>query len=155
MTKKKLQRLVIFDLDGTLVDVTSVRHNVEGKKKDFDKFHKESLSCPPYKKVLSLNKTLQESADICIVILTGREEKYRSLSEQWLEINSISYSALLMRPNHDFRKNVEVKKEIYDDYKSNFFPYLAIDDTPELRELWKEVGFSLVYDPMDFDHKEL
>jgi len=154
MIEANQKRLVIFDLDGTLIDVTKVRHHVEGKKKNFDLFHKESISCPPYEKVLNLNKTLQNLSDIYIVILTGREEKYRGLSEQWLGIYSVSYSTLLMRQNNDFRKNVEVKGEIYENFKSEFVPYLAIDDTPELRDLWRGVGFSLVYDPLNFSHTE-
>ncbi len=148
------KRLVIFDLDGTLIDVTKIRHYVEGKKKNFDLFHKTSIDCPPYEKVLNLNKTLQNFSDIYIAILTGREEKYRSLSEQWLGTYGISYSTLLMRQNNDFRTNVEVKREIYENLKSKFVPYLAIDDTAQLRDLWRDVGFSLIYDPLDFSHIE-
>jgi hypothetical protein len=148
------KRLVIFDLDGTLIDVSKVRHHVEGKKKNFDLFHKTSIDCPPYEKVLNLNKTLQNISDIYIAILTGREEKYRRLSEQWLGIHNISYSTLLMRQNNDFRTNVEVKREIYENLKSQFTPYLAIDDTAQLRDLWRDVGFSLIYDPLNFSHTE-
>ena len=52
------KRLAIFDLDGTLVDVNNIRHYVEGKKKNFDLFHKESINCPPNEKVLFLNRTI-------------------------------------------------------------------------------------------------
>ena len=44
MTEKMQKRLVIFDLDGTLVDVTKVRHHVEGKKKNFDLFFVNLIS---------------------------------------------------------------------------------------------------------------
>lgn len=38
---------VIFDMDGTLVDVSSVRHFVMDKPKDFDAFHAGTAGCPP------------------------------------------------------------------------------------------------------------
>ena len=152
MSKTDKKLLVIFDMDGTLVDVTKIRHFVEGKKKNFDIFHNESINCPPIEKVLILNKNLKKIADIYIVIFTGREEKYRDLSEKWLTINNVYYDRLLMRQNNDFRSNVVIKKELYETFSSKFSPYLAIDDTPDLRKLWIEVGFLKVYDPENFTH---
>ena len=146
-------RLAIFDLDGTLVDVTNIRHYVEGKKKNFDLFHKESINCPPNEKVLFLNRTLATTQDIYIAIFTGREEKYRGLSEQWLDDNKVSYHCLLMRQDNDFRSNVTIKNELFENFKFNYLPYLAIDDTPELRKLWGQVGFLNVYDPLNFNHQ--
>ena len=153
MAKDLQNRLAIFDLDGTLVDVNSIRHHVEGKKKNFDLFHKESIDCPPNEKVLFLNKTLAMAQDIYIAIFTGREEKYRGLSEQWLHNNKVTYHCLLMRQDNDFRSNVIIKHELFENFKSNYLPYLAIDDTPELRKLWGQVGFINVYDPINFDHQ--
>ena len=146
-------RLAIFDLDGTLVDVTNIRHYVEGKKKNFDLFHKESINCPPNEKVLFLNRTLATTQDIYIAIFTGREEKYRGLSEQWLDDNKVSYHCLLMRQDNDFRSNVTIKNELFENFKFNYLPFLAIDDTPELRKLWGQVGFLNVYDPLNFNHQ--
>ena len=146
-------RLAIFDLDGTLVDVTNIRHYVEGKKKNFDLFHKESINCPPNEKVLFLNRTLATTQDIYIAIFTGREEKYRGLSEQWLDDNKVSYHCLLMRQDNDFRSNDTIKNELFENFKFNYLPYLAIDDTPELRKLWGQVGFLNVYDPLNFNHQ--
>lgn len=145
-------RLAIFDLDGTLVDVTNIRHYVEGKKKNFDLFHKESINCPPNEKVLFLNRTLAMTQDIYIAIFTGREEKYRGLSEQWLDDNKVSYHCLLMRQDNDFRSNVTIKNELFENFKFNYLLYLAIDDTPELRKLWGQVGFLNIYDPLNFNH---
>ena len=146
-------RLAIFDLDGTLVDVNNIRHYLEGKKKNFDLFHKESINCPPNEKVLFLNRTLATTQDIYIAIFTGREEKYRGLSEQWLDDNKVSYHCLLMRQDNDFRSNVTIKNELFENFKFNYLPYLAIDDTPELRKLWGQVGFLNVYDPLNFNHQ--
>jgi len=153
MAKDSTQRLAIFDLDGTLVNVNSIRHHVEGKKKNFDSFHKESIHCPPNENVLHLNATLAVNQDVHIAIFTGREEKYRDLSEQWLQANKVTYHSLLMRKNNDFRSNVTIKKELFETFKPDYLPYLAIDDTPELRKLWKQVGFINVYDPINFDYQ--
>ena len=48
MTYKFVPAAVIVDIDGTLVDVSSVRHHVAGPgKRNFDAFHRESADCPP------------------------------------------------------------------------------------------------------------
>ncbi len=47
---------IIFDMDGTLCDVSAIRHLVKGDERDFDKFHTESVNCPPYAHVLAAAK---------------------------------------------------------------------------------------------------
>jgi hypothetical protein len=89
-------------------------------------------------------------ADVYIAIVTGREEKYRNVSEHWLILNKISYNVLLMRKDNDYRKNVIIKREIYESIESKLSPFVAIDDTSELRNMWKDIGFSIVYDPQKF-----
>ena len=152
MIESKYKRLVIFDLDGTLINVEPVRHYVEGKNKNFDAFHNESLNCTPFENVLNLNKLMHSMSDVYIAIVTGREEKYREVSEQWLSRNRVFYQVLLMRKNNDYRKNVIIKREIYESIESNLNPFVAIDDTLDLRDMWKNIGFSLVYDPQNFSH---
>jgi phosphoglycolate phosphatase-like HAD superfamily hydrolase len=39
MTADPKRDAVIFDADGTLADVASIRHYVEGEKKNFNKLH--------------------------------------------------------------------------------------------------------------------
>ena len=152
MIESKYKRLAIFDLDGTLINVDSVRHYVEGKYKNFDSFHNESLNCPPFENVINLINVMHSLSDVYIAIVTGREEKYRDVSEQWLSINNVSYSVLLMRKNYDYRKNVIIKREIYESIEDSLSPFVAIDDTLDLRYMWKDIGFSLVYDPQNFSH---
>ncbi|MFV8051350.1 MULTISPECIES: hypothetical protein [Mycobacteriaceae] len=43
---------VIVDVDGTLCDVSSVRHFVAARPKDFDAFHSAAETCPPHTHVL-------------------------------------------------------------------------------------------------------
>jgi hypothetical protein len=150
MVENNYKRLAIFDLDGTLINVDSVRHHVEGKNKNFPSFHNESLNCPPFENVKNLNNKMHALADVYIAIVTGREEKYRNVSEQWLILNKISYNVLLMRKDNDYRKNVIIKREIYESIESKLSPFVAIDDTSELRNMWKDIGFSIVYDPQKF-----
>ena len=52
----------------------------------------------------------------------------------------------------DLRTLLEFKFD--ENLKSKFVPYLAIDDTAQLRDLWRDVGFSLIYDPLNFSHTE-
>lgn len=80
-----------------------------------------------------------------IIFLSGREEKYRAPTEEFLERVSeeygISYHALYMRGLGDFRPDDIIKKEIYDNKIKNDFHVTAIfDDRPKVVRMWKSLG---------------
>jgi uncharacterized pyridoxamine 5'-phosphate oxidase family protein len=135
----------IIDLDGTLVDVSSIRYLVEGKKKNFDQFHLDSAKCPPKNLVVKITQKLFENG-FKIFILSGRVEKYRELSVNWLSSYNIDFHELHLRKNNDFRDDVTVKKEMFENLKGNDF-VVAIDDREKLRELWKSLQIPNVIDP--------
>lgn len=62
----------------------------------------------PLKKVLDLYAQNQYT----VILMSGREEKYRSQTEAWLAKHTIKYHALYMRKTGDFRKDYLIKGEI-------------------------------------------
>ena len=137
-------RVAIFDMDGTLTDVSSIRHYVEGEHKDFDSFHKASLWCPPNEWVLKLHNQLHAPT----IIVTGRDEKYREVTRDWLIKHRVKYSTLHMRPWGDPRKDYEVKREILVQKILPYYePIFAVDDNPNVLALWREFDIPTVTVP--------
>ena len=142
----------IVDLDGTLVDVTSIRYLVEGEKKNFNKFHESSAGCPANPTVAEFTRLLFNRG-FKIIIMSGRVERYSELSSKWLLSNNISFHELLLRKNDDFRPDVEVKRDLFRTLNS-YKVQIAIDDRAGLRDLWKELGIQLVINPLDLNIDE-
>lgn len=134
---------VIVDLDGTLVDVADVRHFVENSPRDFDSFHNESINSPVIRCVLDELK-LQASLGSQIIVLSGRSEKYRALSQFWLAMNEVPYDRLVLRDGLDFRSDIEIKSEMFDAIALSYEIVEAIDDRAELIALWKSKGVPIV-----------
>ncbi len=136
---------VIVDVDGTLVDVSSIRHYVreamlpDGSytKKNFDDFHKASLFCPAIWKTLDQVHWYWESR-IDILIVTARGEQYRKTTSDWLYKYAVPYNKMFMRPWGDQRPDVDVKREILMEIMKDWAPVHAIDDNPNVISLWHE-----------------
>ena len=141
------RQAVIVDVDGTLVDVSSVRHYVAGipfdktqknYKKDFDKFHSEAVNCPPIEWVVKAVKDCHRQG-FDILIVTARGSKFRNQTAFWLAMNDIPSHAMFMRRQGDFRKDYIVKSEILSQIRAaGWNPVLAIDDNPHVIALWEE-----------------
>ena len=101
----------VFDLDGTLCDTSMRLHYIRGKKKDWDGFFSEIPNDPPFMPMINLAKTLSKSSENVIVFQTGRPERYRSLTANWLATHGLanSYEVLLMRESGDYSPNTVVK----------------------------------------------
>lgn len=139
MTKKPA---VIFDMDGTLCDVTSIRHYVlDRRRRNYKAFHYLSIFCPPHDWVR--DRALQHHAEgDTVLIVTARQEEWRHLTETWTDSNDIPYASVHMRKQGDKRKDKIIKSEILDLLLETYDIIHAYDDNPSIIELWRERDIS-------------
>lgn len=141
---------VIVDCDGTLVDVSSIRHYVREalqpdgsySKKNFDDFHKASLFCPAIWPTLNRVHSYWSLERYDILIVTARGEQYRKTTKDWLYKYAVPYNKLFMRPLGDYRSDVDVKRDILAEIQETWNVVKAIDDNPSVISLWEEHGIS-------------
>jgi len=127
----------IVDVDGTLADVSLIKHHLENGKRDFDSFHKDSISVPPYPHVVDMvNKAKKDG--YFILTVTARFDTYRELTNEWLNKHNIPSDGLFMRGKEDWRKDYEVKKEILEMISNDWDVVHAIDDNPDVIKMWEE-----------------
>lgn len=141
-----LPRAAIFDMDGTLCDVSSLRHHVDRDHPDFsgrrrfDLFHGESHLCPPDQRALDLHQRYRD--DHRILVVTARSAEYAMHTLVWLEDHGIEHDRLYMRERGDYRRDVEVKRDILDQIRQDYDPVVAVDDNAAIIELWESEGLT-------------
>ena len=130
---------VIVDMDGTLCDVATVLH-LQAEPDGFTAFHEASGQCPPNPAVLDWCLD-HHSRGHEILVVTGRDDWARRLTAQWLsEHLPVPTAGLYMRRDGDFRSNADIKREIHGQLTVTYDIRAAIDDDPEIVELWREIG---------------
>jgi uncharacterized SAM-binding protein YcdF (DUF218 family) len=133
---------VIFDMDGTLADVSSIRHYLipdDNKKKDFDTFHSESVNVPAHSHVVNATQVAKLLGHDVLVV-TARRHMWRNHTAFWLAMNDIPSDMLMMRGNEDYRKDYLVKKDMLDTIRQAYNVIHAWDDNPSIIQLWKDEG---------------
>jgi phosphoglycolate phosphatase-like HAD superfamily hydrolase len=135
------QRIIILDIDHTISNSFWRDYMIGGVP--WDEYHSSSKDDKPFPKVLKLVNDLA-AMDYFIVAVTGRNEKFRSLTIYWILNNQIHIDELLMRPDDDFRKNSELKvalisKRFNNNYRDIHF---AIEDNEDACLAYKELGIT-------------
>jgi FMN phosphatase YigB (HAD superfamily) len=137
---------VIFDMDGTLADVSSIRHHLkfyeESKKrviKHFDRFHSDSVDVPPHRHVLNAAQMAHMMGN-AVLVVTARKHMWRNQTAWWLAMNNVPSDMLMMRDDEDNRKDYEVKKDMLKIIRQGYDVIHAWDDNPSIVKLWKEEG---------------
>lgn len=119
---------IICDLDGTLA-LLNGRNPYDASRCDEDVLNE------PVAKVLRLFAR----NGYLIILLSGRENKYRVQTLKFLEKYNIDFDSLLMRTTKDFRKDKIVKLELYNEYiKDNFDIEFVLDDRNSVVDMWRQ-----------------
>lgn len=136
---------VIFDLDGTLADLTHRRHFVTTKPKNWPAFFAaadQDTCIEPIAKV-ARGFILAHRVLIC----SGRPDDMRDMTEKWLTkhiwgANGFTkHDGLYMRKTGDYRADDIVKSELLDQILvDGFHPELAFDDRDRVVKMWRARG---------------
>lgn len=119
----------IFDIDGTLAHMDG-RSPFDMTRVDQDRADHA---------VAEMARHL--ARDHHIVIVSGREEHGRALTEEWLERHEITHTRLLMRPTGDNRKDSTVKLEIFRRDIAPHYRVLGVfDDRDQVVHMWRSIG---------------
>lgn len=139
---KEKPEAIIFDVDGTLCDVSGIRHyvvGVEKGKENYDAFHRSSLFCPPHAHVVEAVRQAKRGG-LGVLIVTARRARYRRLTLDWLTKHDIPCDAFHIRNDTDDRPDVEVKRDILERIRRDWTVVHAWDDNPAVLELWQREG---------------
>jgi len=136
------ERVAIFDVDGTLMDINHRRKYVEGEQKDWKKFFEYMEFDTIRDDVFHLAHALHKDGYV-IIVCSGRNEKYRELTEKQLAFGKLEYQALMMRGDDDYRPDWEVKREMLAEIRnSGFDPKISVDDRPSVVSMWRDHGLT-------------
>lgn len=83
--------------------------------------------------------------DMNVIIATARPERYRPLTEYWLELCEIVPAKIMMRKDNDHSHSAELKRNFIDEicFEFRIIPEqieFAFDDRPDVVEMYKRVG---------------
>jgi FMN phosphatase YigB (HAD superfamily) len=139
-------KAVIFDMDGTLCDVTTIRHHVLSRKKNYDAFHYLSVYCPPNEWVAAAARKACEEG-LYVLVVTARMDRWRLLTVNWLDHNDIPWDELHMRQDGDCRRDDIIKEEILLYLQRRYEIVTAFDDNPSVIALWERYDINTVVVP--------
>ena len=140
------QPAVIVDMDGTLCDVSTVLH-LQAEPDGFTAFHEGCAQCPPNPAVVDWCLD-HHSRGHEVLVVTGRDAWARGLTDEWLSKHlPVPIDGLHMRHDGDFRSNVDVKREIHSRLAATYDIRAAIDDDPQIVELWQEIDIPVTIAP--------
>lgn len=135
-------KAIIVDIDGTV----AIRW--EGRDiYDASQAHKDHLNTPVAHAVWAA-----EAAGSKLVFCSGRDEKDRQVTEDWIKKNISGNFVLFMRPLDDRRKDSIVKQELFDKYiRHNYNVRYVLDDRNQVVDMWRSLGLTcLQCAPGDF-----
>lgn len=129
---------VIFDLDGVIADTTHRDYFLQQVPKAWDAFYGAMHWDRPIQYMASVAKMIRPHA--IALAVTGRPEKYRTVTVNWLRtIAMTEFDALYMRRNDDMRPPALYKRRVLEKFifPSHLTPVLAFDDDPRVCEMYE------------------
>lgn len=130
----------LFDIDGTLADLTHRLHHINKWPKDWDSFFADCKHDAPIPHMCELARSLNGAAPI--VLVSGRSDRVRVETDFWIKVSAqILPAALYMRKDGDHRPDHIVKGELLDRIIADGWkPIMAFDDRNQVVKMWRERG---------------
>lgn len=126
---------IIVDMDGTLA-------HMNGRSPYDDK--RSNADIGDFAVMFTIKAIALAFPSVHILIVSGRNERSRKATEEFLNDYDVSYDDLFMRGFTDFRKDSDVKRDIFNDcIKDNYNVLAVFDDRTQVVKVWRELGLKV------------
>ncbi|RZB14535.1 hypothetical protein StrepF001_37695 [Streptomyces sp. F001] len=142
MTARDERPLAVFDLDNTLADTAHRQRFLERKPRDWDGFFAAALEDPPIAEGVAL--VVQSAQECEVVYLTGRPERCRPDTLEWLAAHGLPEGRVYMRRNDDRRPARYTKLGILRRLARTRDIRVLVDDDELVCEDAERAGFTVV-----------
>lgn len=136
----------IFDLDGTLAINFHRQHFLETKPRQWDAWNEACVDDTPNKPLVWLLEKATAAVGVHAYIMTGRDEKQREVTREWLVQHASRDTAyavpLIMRPDGDHTEDTVLKAQWYDVIRQMHptHEFVVIEDRKRMVEMWRGLG---------------
>lgn len=134
--------IYLFDIDGTLADLSHRLHFIQGNPQQWDAFFLACNDDAPIYQVISTAKYLATSGAL-IFLVSGRSDISRKATTAWLDRYEIPWAWLLMRKEGDHRQDNVVKSELLDAILAHYPKeqiIAAFEDRDQVVKMYRERG---------------
>jgi len=132
------EEIVIFDIDGTLADVSERIHHVKKKPKNWNAFFQGMAQDKAIQSMVRLCNILYTSG-IKILLCSGRNEEHWPQTVQWLAQQGVNYHELILRRDGDMRSDTVVKREMLAGIERSKILFV-VEDRSRVFEMWRSEG---------------
>lgn len=132
------QDIVIFDIDGTLADVSERIHHLHRTPKNWPGFFAGMVQDKAIHAMVRLCNLLFD-AGLHIVLCSGRSEEHRAVTKQWLAREGVRYHDLRLRKDGDRRSDVIAKREMLAGLDKSSILFV-VEDRSRVVDMWRKEG---------------
>lgn len=135
-------KVTVFDIDGTLADISHRLHYIQGDNKDHRSFFAACKDDSPIQEIIDI-VLMYEELDKPYIIVSGRSDECRKDTVHWLwKQDILVFRELYMRKAGDRRPDYIVKASILKEIiKDGYEVELVFDDRQQVVDMWRSKGY--------------
>ena len=142
-----MKNTIIFDLDGTLADISVRKHFATKPNGNIDWnifLDPDNIKLDvPNDPVVKMAQLFTDD-NFNIVIFSGRSDKTKHTTLDWLTHNKVPFHKLVMRDkDRHFMPDDQLKKQFLDDHSNIDDVFLVVDDRQKVVDMWRSLGLNV------------
>lgn len=144
-----MREIAIFDIDGTLSDISAREHHVRSKPKNWNAFFRGMSQDKAAHSIIRLCNILHDTG-VYIILCSGRNERHRAETIAWMQREGVKYNEIRLRRDDDMRSDVDAKREMLKGIDKNSVLFV-VEDRSRVVNMWRSEGLTcLQCAPGDF-----
>ncbi len=142
--RESLPRVAVFDIDGVLADVRHRLHHVAQRPKDWNAFFGAAPADAPLAEGVAAAAAAADAGHL-VMYLTGRPERCRTATVDWLAAQGLPAGELFMRADTDRRPARITKVATLRSLSRTYQVAAFVDDDAAVVEAVRAAGFPVLH----------